>query len=270
MVVFPHCKINLGLRVLRKRADGYHDLDTCFYPVAWTDVLEIIEWPTLTFTTAGLPIPGSAESNLCLRAYHLLAKAHRLPNVHIHLHKILPLGAGLGGGSADGAFVLKALNEKFELGLSVEQLAGYAAQLGSDCAFFVHSVPMMGRERGDMLSLVQVSLKGFFVVLVKPPIHVSTAEAYAGIQPAEPTQPLEQLLTQRPLAQWRDAVLNDFEVPIFKKYPAINAIKQQLYQHGAVYASMSGSGSAVFGIFDHEASLQVHFPGCDYWGGFLA
>jgi 4-diphosphocytidyl-2-C-methyl-D-erythritol kinase len=270
MVVFPHCKINLGLRVLRKRPDGYHDLDTCFYPVPWTDMLEIIEWPTLTFTTEGRTIPGDADSNLCLRAFRLLAKDFRLPNVHIHLHKLLPLGAGLGGGSSDGAFVLKALNDKFGLGLSVAQLAGYAAQLGSDCAFFVHAGAMMGRQRGDMLSPVSVSLKGFFIVIVKPSIHVSTAEAYAGIQPAEPTLPLEQLLTQTPLEQWKRAVFNDFEVPIFKKYPAIGAIKQQLYQHGAIYASMSGSGSAVFGIFSNEVILQTHFLGCDYWSGLLA
>lgn len=268
MVGFPHCKINLGLHVLSKRPDGYHNLDTCFYPVPWTDVLEIIESDQVVFTTSGEPIPGDATNNLCLKAYRLLAEKYKLPPVKIHLHKILPTGAGLGGGSADGAFTLRLLNEKFALGMSRYELQAMASELGSDCAFFVQDVPMMGSGRGEVLNPANVSLAGKYMVLVKPPIHVSTAEAYQGVQPGVPTISLLQTLS-KDVSQWRVELNNDFEKSVFKKYPAIQKIKEELYALGAIYASMSGSGASVFGIFDREVSLAFSFPGMTYWGGFL-
>lgn len=269
MVAFPHCKINLGLQVLHKRPDGYHELSTCFYPVPWTDILEIIEAPSLQFTQTGAAIPGNADENLCLKAYHLLSKEHALPPVHIHLHKILPTGAGLGGGSSDAAFTLKILNEKFELELSLVQLAQYAARLGSDCAFFLHPTPMWGSGRGEVLAKASVSLKGIYMVVVKPDVHVSTAAAYAGIQPLIPEKRIEQLLTEYALKDWKNVVVNDFEKTVFPAFPAIEPIKKALYAHGAIYASMSGSGSAVFGLFEREVALQPFFPDAVCWSGYL-
>ncbi len=269
MVVFPHCKINLGLQVLFKRPDGYHELSTCFYPVPWTDILEIIEAPAFQFTQTGTDIPGSADENLCVKAYRLLSKEYALPPVHIHLHKIIPTGAGLGGGSSDAAFTLKLLNEKFALRLSLLQLQQYAATLGSDCAFFLHTKPMWGSGRGEVLTEAPVSLKGKYLVLVKPDVHVSTAAAYAGIQPAVPGRRVEQLLTELGVEDWKHVLVNDFEKIVFPAFTEIEPIKNALYRHGAIYASMSGSGAAVFGLFDREVSLHHFFPSATCWSGYL-
>jgi 4-diphosphocytidyl-2-C-methyl-D-erythritol kinase len=258
MVSFPPCKINLGLSITAKRSDGYHDLETCFYPVPWTDILEVIPGSETAFTTSGNPIPGNAADNLCLKAHRLLSTDFKLPPVAIHLHKVIPTGAGLGGGSSDGAHVLRLLNTMFELKLSKEKLMSYAALLGSDCSFFVQDQPMMGTGRGEVLKNVRVSLSGKFLVLVKPPTHVSTAEAYAGIVPQVPPESIQQILETQNLQAWKSSLKNDFEISVFKQYPAIGKIKEKLYQHGAVYASMSGSGSAVFGLFDQPTS--VPFP----------
>lgn len=239
MIAFPPCKINLGLNVVRKRSDGYHDIETCFYPVPWTDILEVIPSDKFEFTMSGNSIPGN--DNLCVKAYDLL----KPPPARIHLHKIIPTGAGLGGGSSDAAWTLRLLNDVFNLGLKNEDLKRHAAKLGSDCSFFIDDVPMIGSGRGEVLLPANVNLKGKFIVIVKPDVHVSTVEAYSGIVPKESTLDIETV----PFDEWRNHLKNDFEESIFRKHPAIAVIKDGLYRAGANYASMSGSGSAVFGIF---------------------
>jgi 4-diphosphocytidyl-2-C-methyl-D-erythritol kinase len=240
MIAFPPCKINLGLSILRKRDDGYHDIETCFYPIPWTDILEIIPSDRFEFTVSGNTIPG--DDNLCVKAYRLLSA----PPAKIHLHKIIPAGAGLGGGSSDAAWTLRLLNDIFNLKLSKDELRKYAAKIGSDCAFFIDDVPMMGTGRGDILTPANISLKGKFIVIVKPGIHVSTAEAYAGVVPQESAIDLTDMKSLK----------NDFEESIFKKFPVIASIKKSLYGMGAIYASMSGSGSAVYGIFNDRPSTS--------------
>ncbi|MDH4090289.1 MAG: 4-(cytidine 5'-diphospho)-2-C-methyl-D-erythritol kinase [Cyclobacteriaceae bacterium] len=264
MVSFPPCKINLGLHIIDKRPDGYHNLITCFYPVPWTDILEVIIADTFSFTCSGNPIPGIAEENLCVKAYALLKEDFRLAPVKIHLHKIIPTGAGLGGGSADGAYTLRSLNTIFKLELSQERLMAYAALLGSDCSFFIQDESMLATGRGEILSGIQVNLSNKYIVLVKPGIHVSTAEAYGGIHPRQPLQSIAQLVSDG-IETWRLFLKNDFEESVFKKYPAIEDIKEKLYSLGALYASMSGSGAAVYGIFEAEVNLASQFPGATVW-----
>ncbi len=268
MVTFPHCKINLGLHILAKRADGYHDIETCFYPVPWQDIVEVIPSDVFSFSSSGISIPGSDEDNQCIKAYRLFKQEFNLPPVQIHLHKIIPTGAGLGGGSSDGTFTLRALNSVFELGLSAERIKIFAARLGSDSPFFVEDVPMMGSGRGEILSPTTLSLKGYFLVLIKPPIHVSTAEAYANITPALPYTPLSEVIAL-PVSEWKNKLVNDFEKSVFEKFPAIERIKNTLYEQGALYACMSGSGSSVFGVFTSTIDLKKMFSGMDYWAGEL-
>jgi 4-diphosphocytidyl-2-C-methyl-D-erythritol kinase len=269
MVAFPPCKINLGLNILRKRQDGYHDISTCFYPVPWTDVLEIIISDQLSFVSTGNIIPGKQEDNLCLKAYRLLKADFDISPVAIHLHKIIPTGAGLGGGSADAAYTLRLLNTLFNLGLSIDKLSHYASQLGSDCSFFVQDKPMLGSARGEVLSAVNVDLKGKFLVIVKPEVHVSTADAYAGVKPGAPESNLQDILEKQTLSQWKDQLKNDFEESVFQKHPVIKQIKEDLYSLGAMYASMSGSGSSVFGIFNNQPDLKDSFKSCTQWQGKL-
>lgn len=268
MVSFPPAKINLGLQVLSKRTDGYHNISTCFYPVPCTDALEILRSEKLAFTQTGITIPGNQEDNHCLYAYRLLKKDFHLPEVQIHLHKIIPTGAGLGGGSSDAAHTLRLLNSVFELELSFERLLAYAQKVGSDCAFFLQDKPAFGQGRGEILEPVSLTLKGSFLVLVKPDIHVSTAAAYAGIIPQKHTDELRPLLS-RPLTTWRDALKNDFETPLFHKYPVLRALKEKLHSLGAIYASLSGSGATVFGIFEKEINREDHFRDVWSWSGWL-
>ncbi|MES2734345.1 MAG: 4-(cytidine 5'-diphospho)-2-C-methyl-D-erythritol kinase [Bacteroidota bacterium] len=268
MINFPNAKINLGLQIVAKRADGYHNLFSCFYPVGWSDVLEILPAPILQFTSTGLPIPGEPAGNLCLKAYHLLQKDFDLPPVHIHLHKVIPIGAGLGGGSADGAFTLQLLNQLFSLNQTTAQLEEYARQLGSDCAFFIRNQPVFCSEKGDQFEDIEVNLKDKFIVLVNPGIHISTAEAYAGIIPQVPETALKAAL-QSPIVEWKATVYNDFEKQLSVKYPAIAQVKETLYAHNALYASMTGSGSTVYGIFDQETDLTSTFPTYALWQGKL-
>ena len=269
MVSFPPCKINLGLNITARRADGYHDLVTCFYPVPWHDVLEIIRAGDFTFSMSGKPVPGPAADNLCVRAYTLLKKDYDLPPVSMHLLKILPTGAGLGGGSADGAFTLRALNEILALSIPRERLSRYAASLGSDCAFFLQHKPMIGTGRGEVLSPVSVSLKGKFLVIVQPEVRVSTADAYAEVTPAAPEHDLRDILENRQLTEWKGLLKNDFERVMYERFPVIEALAQKMYAFGAAYAGMSGSGSAVFGIFEGEADLRKEFESLTYWSGYL-
>ncbi len=269
MIAFPFCKINLGLSILSKRTDGFHSIETCFYPVPWTDILEIIPSDEFAFTTSGISIEGDRSTNLCVRAYHLLQPDFNLSPVKIHLHKIIPMGAGLGGGSADAAFTLTLLNQIFELRLSIEQLKRYASQLGSDCSFFLERKPQLGEGKGEELSDAVVDLENKFLVIVKPDIHVSTSEAYAGVKAKSLQKTARQVVEKHPLPKWRDNLINDFEESIFERYPAIKKIKESLYFNGAAYSSMSGSGSSVFGIFERPVDLKSNFPGSTYWSGVL-
>jgi 4-diphosphocytidyl-2-C-methyl-D-erythritol kinase len=250
MVVFPNCKINLGLKILRKRNDGYHDLETVFYPLALKDVLEIQRDTALNFTAYGLPIPGDHNGNLCLKAWQLLKKDFPgLPFVHIHLYKHIPIGAGLGGGSSDGASTLLLLNKQFNLGLDTPRLLAYAAELGSDCPFFILNTPSLGGGRGEKLDPVIIDLSGHCFVLIDPHLHVSTAHAFSLCTPS-PAGPSIREIIQQPIATWKDQLINDFEAPVFQLHPRLRDIKELLYAHGAAYAALSGSGSGLFGIFE--------------------
>lgn len=259
MVVFPNAKINLGLNVVAKRPDGFHDIVTCFYPLQVQDVLEVIESPTgrkSSFNASGIDIPGKPEDNLCMKAFKMLQKDYQLPNVEMHLHKIIPIGAGLGGGSADAAFTLEALNELFQLFLDASLLEDYASRLGSDCAFFIRNKPVLAFERGDVFGSVNVDLKGKKLLLIYPDVHVSTAEAYSRVTPAQPEQSVKEILEGEAVENWRGRLVNDFESSVFTLYPQVGRIKEQLYEAGALYASMSGSGSSVFGLFEAETDIS--------------
>lgn len=253
MLFFPNCKINLGLKILHRRDDGYHDLQTVFYPLPLKDALELIRTPeTTAFTAYGLPIPGDPEANLCLRAWHMLKNdLPTLPPVHIHLYKNIPIGAGLGGGSSDGACTLLALNKQFQLGLTQPQLLEYAERLGSDCPFFILNTPCLGSGRGNVLEPIQLDLSSWSLALVDPGIHVSTARAFSLCTPIGNHVPIKEILSQ-PVPNWRGQLINDFEEPIFRLYPELEEVKETLYRTGARYASLTGSGSAFFGIFEKD------------------
>ncbi|GAB3321588.1 4-(cytidine 5'-diphospho)-2-C-methyl-D-erythritol kinase [Larkinella ripae] len=264
MIRFPNAKINIGLQITEKRSDGFHTLESCFYPVPLNDLLEIIPAPQTSFEMGGTSIPGPAHTNLCLRAYELLQTDFDLPPVRMYLHKLIPIGAGLGGGSADASFTLRLLNELFTLALSVEQLETYARQLGSDCAFFIQNRPVYCVEKGDQFEDIELSLSGYTIVLVYPNLAISTAEAYGGVRPQKPPVSLRELL-QNPVSGWRETVRNDFENHLFKMYPILDKVKQELYQMGAVYASMSGSGSTIYGLFEQVVPLPDHFQAYQVW-----
>ncbi len=270
MIVFPHAKVNLGLHVISKRGDGFHELETVFYPVPWCDALEIVPSKNnkTEFSSSGLPIPLSSGGNLVMRAVDELRKRFTLPELEIHLHKVIPMGAGLGGGSSDAAFTLRLLNDSFGLGLDSHELGCIAAQLGSDCAFFAMDVAMLASGRGEVLKPIQVPLDGWFMVLVMPPVSVGTAEAYSWIKPQKPSQDLESLIAKGPEA-WKGKLSNDFENPVCERYPIIAQIREQLYELGAVYAAMSGSGAAVFGLFSKAFELPPALKQLPHWCGIL-
>ena len=256
MIVFPNAKINIGLHILAKRPDGYHELQTVFYPIKLYDVLEIIEAKQVGFSPKGIAVDGNAEENICLKAYRLLAMDYKLPPIEIHLLKNIPIGAGLGGGSSDGAFMIKLLNEKFSLGISITKMEKYAKQLGADCAFFIKNKVCYAEGIGSEFSAIELDLKSYHFVIVKPEVSVSTAEAYGSISPNSDRSPLRNLILS-PIQDWKNTVINDFEAGIFEKYPQIREIKEELYESGAIYASMSGSGSAVFGIFKDKPNFST-------------
>lgn len=308
MISFPNCKINLGLHILNKREDGYHNLETVFYPVKWRDALEVVRWDDgrrttddsktlseredsetlsglpsgaiakvgvegsagviersrdndVTFSNTGLPIPGDEANNLCIKAYHLLKKDFpALPPVQMHLHKAIPMGAGLGGGSSDAAFALNLLNDQFQLKLSTQQLIDYALQLGSDCPFFIINKPCYATGRGEILETVELDLSAYHVAIVNPGIHVNTGWAFQQVQLRSDHEAWADLRTiiQQPIETWKDQLINEFEEPVSKAHPEIATIKQQLYDAGAVYASMTGSGSTVFGVFEKQPELKFN------------
>lgn len=260
MIVFPNAKINIGLNVVARRNDGYHNLETLFYPVNLTDALEMAETGQTGITFSGIPINDPPENNLVMKAHRILERDFKLPPVQFHLHKTIPFGAGLGGGSSDAAFALKMLNQYFKLNLNTNQLENYAAALGSDCPFFIQNKPAFATGTGNILTPVPLDLSGFKLAVVKPDLSVSTAKAYENVTPAPPDFPLSNLC-HFPVEQWKNLVRNDFEKSIFPLFPEIEMWKNILYELGAVFASMSGSGSAVFGLFRKlPAELNKKIP----------
>jgi 4-diphosphocytidyl-2-C-methyl-D-erythritol kinase len=268
MVVFPNCKINLGLHVLRKRQDGFHDIETCFYPVIWTDILEVVKSvdneENFIFSSSGITIRSNEahsetldpKKNIIYKAYQILEAEYPIPTLKVHLHKILPMGAGLGGGSSDAAFFINLVNTQFQLNMSLNKRKKIAAQLGSDCPFFIENKAMLATGKGEVLEALDLNLMGKTIVVVHPNIHSDTALAYAGIVPNDNKPSLKELL-KAPIRDWQQTIQNDFELSVGKKYPEILQLKSELYKMGASYSAMSGSGSAVFGIFEND---KVQLP----------
>jgi 4-diphosphocytidyl-2-C-methyl-D-erythritol kinase len=253
MIRFPHAKINLGLNVVRKRADGYHDIESVLVPVPLRDVLEVVIDPSLqagalVFTRSGLPVPGELETDLCWRAVKAIGQDHALPGLRMHLHKVIPMGAGLGGGSSDGTHALLLLNDLLQLGLPYARLHAYASALGSDCPFFLRPVAQLAEGRGERLSPLDLDLKGLWLVLIDPGMHVPTAEVYGHLKASGASQDLG-MLTILPIEQWSGRIMNTMEPYVFATRPAVAHVKEKLLSEGATYAAMSGSGSAVFGFF---------------------
>ena len=267
MITYPNAKINLGLNIVEKRPDGYHNLETVFYPINLQDALEVTKLDSkdeeYKLKVSGVPIEGEPENNLVVKAYRLLKKDYPdMAPIDIHMYKHIPTGAGLGGGSADAAFMIKLLNKKFDLNLSTEKMEEYAATLGADCAFFIQNKPVFASGIGNIFESINLSLKGYYIVLVKPDIFVSTKDAFANITPTKPTHSLKEII-RMPVETWRATMKNDFEESVFQKFPEIAAIKDKLYDMGAVYASMSGSGSSVYGIFREQVEfVDEVFSGC--------
>ena len=273
MINFPNAKINIGLNIVEKRNDGFHNIESIFYPINLCDALEVIENKDsnerIEFKASGIEIPGNPKDNLCAHAYYLIANDYALPNVKIHLHKHIPIGAGLGGGSADAAFFIKLLNEKFELGLSWGEMHHYAKQIGSDCSFFVSNKPAFAIGKGDDYESISLDLSAYYIVLIYPNIHINTALAYSGVVPKKPQRDLENDILNLPIEEWKNHIHNDFEDSIFIKFPELKKIKEQFYNNGALYASMSGSGSTVYGIFKNKTDFENNFKNAFVWEGKL-
>lgn len=267
MITFPIAKINLGLNVVERRPDGYHNLETVFYPVPICDALEVTPMDELfpspydcDLKVSNISIEGDEQRNLVVRAYQLLKQDFpQLPRIHAHLHKAIPTQAGMGGGSSDCAYMIRLLNEQFKLGLSTQQMTDYAARLGADCAFFILSRPAYAEGIGERLEPIALDLSRYWIAVVRPDIPVSTKEAFSLIRPHRPKKKCRDVVMQ-PIETWRNDLVNDFEQSVFALHPEIGAIKEQLYSLGAVYAAMTGSGSSVFGLFTANINLFEHFP----------
>ena len=271
MIVFPNAKINLGLNVIEKRPDGYHNIETVFYPIGLSDVLEVEPSETCTdysFSSSGIMLDGDPEDNLIVKAYRLLRSEYQFPAIDISLIKQIPFGAGLGGGSSDAAFMLRTINELFALKITPKKLEKLASKLGADCPVFVKNRPVFATGIGNVFTPIDLSLKAYFLLLVKPDIHVSTPEAYSLVVPEKPEFSLQELIKQ-PISEWKAMIKNDFEKSVFTVHPAIGEIKNNLYEMGAIYASMSGSGSSVYGIFEDMPSKSDIFEDCFVTGGML-
>jgi len=266
MICFPNAKINLGLRVTGKRPDGYHTIETIFYPVPLCDALEIVMSERTALTVSGLNLDSKPEDNLVMKAYSLFSSQYKLCPLDIYLKKTIPSGAGLGGGSADAAFMLKLLNRFFACGIADETLETLAASIGADCPFFIRNSPVIATGTGNVFKPANISLKGYRICIVKPPVSVSTKEAYMMIKPYK-SDSVSEKLSSLPVCEWKNVLVNDFEPGIFSKYPVIKDIKDAMYDLGAEYASMSGSGSAVYGLFKN--TISPNFPNCFVWNGIL-
>jgi 4-diphosphocytidyl-2-C-methyl-D-erythritol kinase len=263
MIVFPNAKINLGLNVTEKRSDGFHNIETVFYPIRLCDILEVVKSgnKVSALFNSGITITDNDNDNLCIRALRRIKKDFILPEVDIFLHKTIPLGAGLGGGSSDAASVLTVLNKMFDLNISEVKLMQYAAELGSDCAFFIKNKPQLAGGRGEIMSDIDINLNGHHFVLIKPNVSVGTAQAYACIKPRQPEICISEIVS-KPIKEWKYLLKNDFESTVFEQFPQIKAIKETLYLRGAIYASMSGSGSSVYGIFDRKTDASDFEKDC--------
>lgn len=272
MLTFPNAKINLGLNITEKRSDGYHNLETIFYPIPLEDALEINiakeSKQKFTLYQSGIVIDGNPEENLVVKAYSMLDELFKLPAIDIHLYKHIPSGAGLGGGSADAAFMLKLLNDTFDLKLSIEELEHYAARLGADCAFFIQNRPTFAEGIGNIFSPISLSLKSYYLVLIKPNVFVSTKAAFSLIQPRKPRISLKEIIAY-PISEWKELMNNDFEESVFTQYPEIGEIKNQLYQQGAIYAAMSGSGASVFGLFNKNSKIQIKTTNDSFYAEYM-
>lgn len=271
MLRFPNCKINIGLYILNRRPDGFHSIQSIFYPLHFlSDALEIVESQDDSdhFFVSGIPINEPIGENICYKAVKLLRKKYQFPSINLYLKKMVPMGAGLGGGSADATCTLMMLNELFDLNISHHQMIQYASELGSDCAFFVNSTPQLGEGRGELLSQVDVSLTGKYLLIIKPDIHVSTAVAFQKVNPNNTRLPLINLL-KNDIHLWKDLIFNDFESSVFESYPQIASIKKMLYEMGATYAQMSGSGAACYGIFNEKPKMDELPNGWISFGGVL-
>ena len=275
MICFPNAKINLGLSITEKRADGFHNIETVFYPIGWNEALEVVvldsartDKPSskeFNLHLSGIPISGNTEDNLLFKAYQIIKKTKTLPPIDVYLHKTLPMGAGLGGGSADAAFFINLLNEQLALQLSETERINIAKQLGSDCAFFIKNKPVFAFEKGDVFKDIDLDLSQYYIVIIYPNVHSNTKEAYSLVKPHQPNKSILEII-QQPITSWKLDLLNDFEISIFDKYPIVEKTKNDLYDLGALYASMSGSGSAVFGIFEKLPELK-HLAQFPYWVG---
>lgn len=254
MISFPNAKINIGLNITKKRSDGYHNLETIFYPVNLCDILEFVENKenTINFGNSGIIVDTSIENNLIVKAYELLKSDFNLPGLDIHLHKVIPYGAGLGGGSSDAAFMLKMLNTYFDLSISIEKLKNYASQLGSDCAFFIENRALFASGTGNIFSETKIDLKDYYVYLIKPDLGIKTNEAFSKIKVSAPIFDLKKSV-EKEISFWKEEIKNDFEEYALTKIPDLQEIITNMYKHGAKYVSMSGSGSSIFGIFEKEA-----------------
>jgi 4-diphosphocytidyl-2-C-methyl-D-erythritol kinase len=264
MVVFPNCKINIGLNIIKRRTDGFHNIETIFYPVPWTDILEMIPSNQEEFTFEGNKIDCPLEDNLCYRAYQLLKNDFNIPPINLYLYKIIPAGAGLGGGSSDAAFTLTTLNQLFSLNIKEDALMHYASMLGSDCAFFLRNKPAYATGKGNIFKNAEVNLDGYYLLIVKPQIHITTAHAYKMISPEISKSSLNNAISL-PIMDWKTNIKNDFEAPLFNIYPQLQLIKQKLYELGAVYAAMSGSGSAIYGLLAEKVDFNKEFPDSICW-----
>ena len=272
MVVFPKAKINLGLKISGKRPDGYHNIETIFYPTGFCDVMEIVECSDESesdiLTVTGLKLPCGTEENMVMRAARKIREAYPIPFLRIHLHKLIPTGAGLGGGSSDAACLLRSVNRIFGLAISNSRISNIALELGSDCPFFIECLPSYASGRGEILKPVDQMLKGFVLVILNPGITVSTREAYETCIPEGSASGLAEIVSL-PLSEWKSLLKNDFEKTVFKKYPIISKLKEGLYESGALYSSMSGSGSSVFGIFRQEPVIPDYLKEYTIYQGAL-
>ena len=268
MICFPNAKINIGLNIIEKRSDGYHNIESVMYPLTGIvyDALEIIPNSEDKVKVTGMKIEGDENDNLCIKAYDLIKMDYpQVPEITIYLHKAIPIGAGLGGGSSDAAFFIRLMNDTFQLGISWGEMHQYARQLGSDCSFFVSNKPVFAEGKGEQLESIKLDLSGYFIALVYPDIHINTRKAYSGVSPKEPTRSLENDIQNLPIGDWKKFIHNDFEDSIFSQFPELKKIKERLYSSGALYASMSGSGSAVYGIFEKEPKVKNKFPDQQVW-----
>lgn len=269
MICFPNAKINLGLNVTEKRSDGFHNIETVFYPIGWNEALEVIvnkdSQEEFNLHLSGIPISGNIQDNLLYKAYCIIKQTKALPHINVYLHKTLPMGAGLGGGSADAAFFINLLNEQFQLNLTETERVDIAKQLGSDCAFFIKNTPVYAEQKGDVFTDIKLDLSDLYISIIYPNIHSNTKEAYSLVKPQQPTKSLLEIIKQ-PISTWKKDLVNDFEKSIFSLYPTVEKTKHDLYELGAQYACMSGSGSAVFGLFEKEPDIK-HLSQFPHWIG---